>query len=121
MLKEYYSTEEGKLAAKDKYEKNKIRQKNNKLIKDFGITYIEYKQILNEQEGRCAICGRSEKENGKMLAVDHDHDTTKNRELLCSSCNLTIGFIEKNNIDIEKIKNYINKHKINTNGLSSHQ
>lgn len=52
--------------------------------------------------------------------VDHDHETMKNRELLCSGCNLTIGFIEKNNLDINKIKNYINKHKINTNGVPSH-
>ena len=120
MLNKYYGTEEGKLALKNKYEKNKIRLKNNKLIRDFGITYDDYKRILNEQKGRCAICGRTEKENGKMLAVDHDHETMKNRELLCSSCNLTIGFIEKNNLDINKIKNYINKHKINTNGVPSH-
>ncbi len=28
-------------------------------------------------------------------------------------CNICIGFIEKNNIDIDKIKNYLNKHKNN--------
>lgn len=110
--KKYNETEKGKSKKKNDYQKNKIRQKNNKLIRDFGITYEDYKQILNEQKGRCAICGRTEEENGKMLAVDHDHETMKNRELLCASCNLVIGFIEKNNLDIDKIKNYINKHKI---------
>lgn len=113
LLNEYYGTEEGKMALKEKYNKNKIRLKNNKLKRDFGITYDEYKQILNEQEGRCAICGKTEEENGKMLAVDHNHETMKNRELLCSSCNILIGFIEKNKLDLRNVENYINKHKIN--------
>lgn len=111
-LEIYYSTEEGKEANKNRYEKNKIRLKNNKLIRDFGITYDEYIKILNRQNGKCVICGKTEEDNGKMLAVDHDHNTNKVRELLCGSCNLVIGFIEKNNLDFEKLKEYINKHKI---------
>jgi len=90
-------------------------------MRDFGITYDDYIQILNEQEGKCAICGKTEEENGKMLAVDHCHETNKNRELLCLSCNICIGFIEKNNLNIDDVKNYINKHKINTNGVHAHQ
>lgn len=113
MLSEYYSTENGKIILKERYNKNKLRLKNNKLKRDFGITYDEYKEILNKQQGRCAICGKTEEENGKMLAVDHNHETMKNRELLCSSCNILIGFIEKNKLNLRNIENYINKHKIN--------
>lgn len=111
-LQDYYNTEKGKEANKNRYEKNKIRLKNNKLIRDYGITYDEYVEMLNQQNGICIICGKTEEDNGKMLAVDHDHKTNKVRELLCSSCNLVIGFIEKNNLDFEKLKKYINKHKI---------
>ena len=111
MLNEYYDSEKGKVAKKTQYNKNKIRMKNNKLKKDFGITYDDYIQILNEQEGECVICGKTEEENGKMLAVDHCHETNKNRALLCSSCNILIGFIEKNKLDIEVIKNYLNTYK----------
>lgn len=120
MLNEYYNTEKGKMVKKNDYNRNKMRMRNNKLKKDFGISLDEYNQILASQGGVCAICGRTEKENKKMLAVDHDHTTLKNRAILCSSCNLTIGFIEKNKIDIDKIKEYINKFKINQNGVPSH-
>jgi len=119
MINGLYNTEEGKKKAKARY--NRIRQRNNRLKQKYGITYDEYKEILNEQNGRCAICGRNEEENGKELAVDHDHVTMKNRDLLCSSCNLVIGFFEKNNMDADKIKNYLNKHKTNTNGIPSHR
>lgn len=120
MLEVYYNTEAGKAVKKYDYIRNKLRQKNNKLKKDFGITYDEYTQILKEQEDKCAICGRTEEENKKMLAVDHCHKTKKNRALLCSSCNICIGFIEKNNLDIDKIKEYINKHKINSHVVFTH-
>lgn len=113
MLNEYYDTEKGKKAANNKYMRNKIKYKNSKLLREYGISLDEYNLILENQGGGCAICGRTEEENGKMLAVDHDHVTLKNRAILCASCNLVIGFIEKNNLDIEDIKNYINKHKIN--------
>jgi len=48
----------------------------------------------------------------REMTVEDDHETMKNRAILCSSCNICIGFIEKNNLDIDKIKNYINKFKI---------
>jgi len=108
----YYDTEKGKKAKKQEYVRDKIKNKDLKLKRNFGISLDEYNMILNNQDGGCAICGRTEEENGKMLAVDHDHTTMKNRAILCASCNLTIGFIEKNNINIDKIKEYINKHKI---------
>ena len=58
------------------------------------------------------ICGKTPEENGKMLAVDHNHITGKNRALLCSSCNICIGFIEKNGLDINIISKYISKYNI---------
>jgi len=111
-LQLYYNTKKGKEAKKNSYLKNKIRLKNNKLIRNFGITYDEYIKILNQQNGKCVICGKTEKENGKMLAVDHDHNTNKVRELLCASCNLVVGFIEKNDLNFKNIENYLLKHKI---------
>jgi hypothetical protein len=108
MLEEYYNTESGKAVKKYDYIRNKIRQKNNKLKKEFGITLDEYNVMLNNQNNGCAICHRTEKENKKMLAVDHSHETMKNRALLCSSCNILIGFIEKNKLNIDDIKNYLN-------------
>jgi hypothetical protein len=60
-----------------------------------GITYDDYKVLLDRQDGRCAICGRPESE----LTIDHDHDHCHNsngcrdciRGLLCGTCNTGLG------------------------------
>jgi hypothetical protein len=111
MLEIYYDTEKGINAKKDQYIRNKLRYRNATLKRKYGITLEEYNVILNNQENGCAICHRTEEENGKMLAVDHSHETNKNRALLCSSCNILIGFIEKNKLNIDDIKNYLITHK----------
>jgi len=111
MLNEYYDTENGKKIKKQQYVRNKTTYKNSTLKRKFGISLDEYNQILIKQGGGCAICGKTEKENKKMLAVDHCHETNKNRSLLCSSCNICIGFIEKNKLDIDAIKNYLTNNK----------
>lgn len=62
----------------------------------YGVTLDEYNRLLEEQEGGCAICGRTPSENGdryKRLAVDHCHLTNKVRGLLCDCCNRAIGLL----------------------------
>lgn len=111
MLKEYYTTDTGKNALKQRYVRNKESYKDAKLKRSFGIGLSEYNTIFKQQNGMCAICGKTEQQNGKMLAVDHCHTSGKNRDLLCSSCNICIGFIEKNNLDFQTIINYLKKHQ----------
>lgn len=59
-------------------------------LRVYGITIKQYEEMLKRQGGCCAICGGIN-ENGRRLAVDHDHETGKNRGLLCDKCNLAIG------------------------------
>src|SRR5574341_314869 len=61
--------------------------KRNKLSKK------EYKVMLRQQDGVCAICGKANKD-GRRLAIDHNHATGKVRGLLCTKCNLNLGIIE---------------------------
>ena len=64
----------------------------------YGMTIEEYDRLFDEQDGVCAICGRT---NGnKRLAVDHDHTTGWVRGLLCHSCNVAIGLLGD---DIERV------------------
>jgi hypothetical protein len=63
-----------------------------KLLKRFGLTLEDYNRMLEEQGGRCAICGREP--NGQQLSVDHDHETNEVRGLLCQPCNLALGHLE---------------------------
>jgi len=78
-------------------EENPETYKNGKLVKKYGITYIEYCELLRSQNGVCAICKQLERSTNhitgkcKQLAVDHDHKTGEVRGLLCDLCNRGIG------------------------------
>lgn len=52
--------------------------------------------MLQEQEGKCAICKRAPDDHArnKALAVDHDHKTGQVRKLLCGQCNVGLGMFQ---------------------------
>lgn len=62
------------------------------LEKVYNLTEEEYQKIFLEQAGKCAICN---KEFSKTPQVDHCHSTQKVRGLLCWSCNILLGMVEK--------------------------
>lgn len=95
-----------------KYRSNKDRYKNIILKKNFRITINDYQKMLEDQRGRCGICG-NEAEDGRYFSVDHDHDTGQIRGLLCGNCNRAIGqlqdspeILKKAIIYLEANKNY---------------
>ena len=59
----------------------------------YGITLADYDEMLEEQGGGCAICGKTPEDNGKRLGVDHDHNTGRVRGLLCDKCNSGLGML----------------------------
>lgn len=65
----------------------KDRRRHNRLLRVYGITLDQYNQLLKSQGGGCGICGKSPEDEGKALAVDHDHKTGEVRGILCSYCN----------------------------------
>lgn len=58
---------------------------------EYGITLEDYKTMLENQDGACAICGRRKYSKHGLLSVDHDHETGETRGLLCHRCNLLLG------------------------------
>lgn len=60
----------------------------------YNITLSDYDTLLKAQNNGCAICGKTPEENGKRLAVDHDHETKGIRGLLCDTCNRGIGLLK---------------------------
>jgi dCMP deaminase len=80
----------------------KVRRKNQwcqsciqygRQIKHFyGITLLQYIDILTKQNGCCAVCKINKAGyKGKRLSVDHNHKTNEVRGLLCDDCNNAIG------------------------------
>jgi hypothetical protein len=66
---------------------------NLDLMTAYGITVDQYEEMLNSQNGSCAICGKdnSQHKRKKRLFVDHCHKTGKVRGLLCCACNFGLG------------------------------
>lgn len=77
--------------------KYKDYQRNTSLRATYGITLEEYRIMLDEQGGVCAICKLPERRkhprtsDPMLLAVDHCHNTNQVRGLLCSTCNIMLG------------------------------
>jgi len=77
------------------------------LIREYGITDEDYDNLLEFQEGVCAICGKS-CATGRKLSVDHDHSTGKIRGLLCNYCNhKLLGPIRDNLSLLKKMVDYM--------------
>ncbi|MBC7381892.1 MAG: endonuclease VII domain-containing protein [Bacteroidia bacterium] len=70
------------------------------LNKSYGISLSNYNEILEKQNGKCAICNKTPKEKNmgrkKNLCVDHCHTTGNIRGLLCDTCNRGIGLLDDN-------------------------
>lgn len=64
-----------------------------KLKTRFGLDPEDYEEMLEKQDGRCAICGSLP--DGQHLSVDHNHETGDVRGLLCQPCNLALGHLER--------------------------
>ena len=79
----------------------------------FGIDAERYAEMVEEQNGLCAICGRPEREtrNGKVkaLAVDHCHETGRIRGLLCVACNTGLGKLGDNREVLLKAVAYLDR------------
>jgi hypothetical protein len=89
--------------------------KNNYLTRKFGITLADYREKLEKQQFKCAICFTEESHKSnqgkeKTLAVDHCPKTGKTRELLCHSCNIGIGYLKEDTEILNNAIKYILKH-----------
>ena len=115
--KKYYEENREKMckAAKVYRLKNKDVGVNAKLMQAFGITFVQYKELLRGQGNKCAICQCFEKRidirtnEVRRLAVDHNHETGKIRGLLCASCNTALGLFQDNPVLLMSAINYLNK------------
>jgi hypothetical protein len=93
---------------KQKAGKFKMQDLKSKLKRKYGITLEQYEQMFQNQNGLCAICGKTETSKNQYgiirLSVDHCHNTKKVRGLLCNKCNFILGLC---NDSIEILKNSI--------------
>ena len=87
-------------------EKIKAQGFERKLVGRYGMSVVQYNEMLEAQGGTCAICPTKPTEK-QRLAIDHCHETGKVRSLLCHMCNKHLGIFEKN---YDRFLAYTKKH-----------
>lgn len=60
----------------------------------YGLSVEDYDKMVEKQQGCCAICGINQSELNIRMIVDHNHQTGEIRGLLCSTCNVRVGWYE---------------------------
>jgi Recombination endonuclease VII len=88
----------------------RMRKREASYLRKYGITLVQYEEMLRAQGGVCALC----KVPGKMgkydkLDVDHDHETGRVRGLLCITCNHALGVLGDNSAALERALAYVKR------------
>lgn len=90
-------------------------RRSAKLRCKYKITLEDFDNMLQQQEGVCAICGNPEYrvdpviKKVRNLSVDHCHKTGKVRGLLCSDCNIGLGAYRDDLYRLAKAIVYLSK------------
>lgn len=95
-----------------KYRKSEVGKTNRKreIVKRHGLTLEQYDEMFLIQNGICYICGEVNP-SGNRLHVDHNHKTGRVRKLLCTRCNILIGYLEKDDEVARKARKYLKTHQ----------
>lgn len=106
---------EGKRASNREYRNSRPIAVSNAYLKyRFGITLGEYRNMIVNQKGVCAICEEPEttifRGQIRQLAVDHDHGNGKIRGLLCFRCNTGLGSFQDQSNRLERAAEYLRQH-----------
>jgi len=103
----------GAAAVREWYSRNSDQSNTNRrrlqLKQNYGLTVEQYVDMLEAQGNACAICHQPERAvhgNGTAfgLSVDHCHDSSDVRGLLCQRCNRAIGLLGD---DVELLRSAI--------------
>ena len=106
-FKKHYNAEKSRKYYINNKEKISKRNRINKLKNKYSLTQEEYRNIIEDQKTKCAICGKKFNTTVDKICIDHDHNTGKIRGLLCHKCNVGLGMFEDNFKLLIKALNYL--------------
>ena len=93
----------------------RVYARSYQLRSRYGMTETEHDARLAAQGGVCAICRKPPNPNGRgaasRLHVDHDHETGRNRDLICNGCNRGIGYFFDDPALLRAAAEYIERHR----------
>lgn len=85
------------------------KQREYHLGKKFGMSLAQYESMLAAQGGGCGICGRPPRDD-ISLHVDHDHETSAVRGILCFTCNNALGDFGDDPELLASASTYLDRH-----------
>lgn len=103
--------------SKDYKDRNREKVNSLEICRTRGLTIERYREMQEEQNGKCAICNLEETRKSKgsdkitRLCVDHDHETNEVRQLLCHDCNSGLGKFKDSPELLLTAADYLIKHK----------
>ena len=88
------------------------RARDRHYRRTYGISLADFNRMVLSQGSKCACCG-TDKPGGKhnQWSVDHNHVTGAVRQLLCKDCNIVLGIVEDSPEHLQRLIDYIIKHK----------
>ena len=89
---------------KNNLERVKEIQRRSKFKGRYGITVFDFEEIFKKQGYKCKICGIMKLDLKELFCLDHNHNNSKIRGVLCKSCNSGLGFFKD---DINRLKEAI--------------
>jgi hypothetical protein len=87
---EYAERQRARKRTQEQSERLALNRSDRALLKRYGSSLDHYAELLDSQHGRCAICDKPESKL-RRLCMDHDHETSRLRGLLCHNCNMGLG------------------------------
>ena len=73
------------------WRRNRDAIRSKRLMREYGISLDDYREMLKSQAGLCAICKTDKAGGAGTFHVDHCHSTGHVRGLLCRACNTAVG------------------------------
>jgi hypothetical protein len=83
---------------------------DQRLLRRYGITALEYGAMLTGQGYKCAVC-RNYMHAYNVPQVDHCHATGRARGLLCRRCNTSMGMFKDDPVLMQAAVDYLKEHK----------
>ena len=85
----------------------KLEKYKRHLKNQYDLSWETYLRMVEEQEGKCFLCGSFPSGKDSKLHVDHNHTTGEIRKLLCRPCNVGIGMFKEDPALLLKVIQYI--------------
>lgn len=79
-----------------------------KRLRKYGLTVESYNALIDRQLGRCAICHAEIAQiDPALIHVDHCHNTSRVRGVLCVCCNSLLGFAKESTATLQRAITYL--------------